>query len=374
MRAAACLFSIFVLLPAAIPAQAQQSPTTAEFCGDCHRAIHDGWKQSAHAAAMESRLFQDALRMASTEFGEQGRKTCLGCHSPVAVQVGDLSLIRKVSWEGVTCDYCHSIREVTTSGGNPKARVEFSEVKSGPSKEAQSPAHGTVFSQVHTSSLACISCHEYRNALGFPVLTTYTEWKESAYGKNGKEAQQCQSCHMYTVRGPVVDSRVKRASQDEINLHQMPGSRSVDQLNKAIRANLTAERKGDKLEVTVKLTNSGGGHYVPTGSPLRQLILEVRAEPYGGQSFREQRIYTRRVADQKGTPVEREHFAFLRGAKVIEDTRLAPKETRTETFSFPVPRGKQVRVEAGFYYYYSPMASTEAQQKVKFLVISRLVQ
>jgi hypothetical protein len=82
----------------------------------------------------------------------------------------------------------------------------------------------------------------------------------------------------------------------------------------------------------------------------------------------------RRVADQKGAPVEREHFAFLRGAKVLEDTRLAPKETRTEKFSFPVPKGKQARVVADFYYYYSPMASTAAQQKVKFLAISRLVQ
>ncbi|MCL4523588.1 MAG: hypothetical protein M1453_06865 [Acidobacteria bacterium] len=354
------------------PAHAQQSPSTAEYCGDCHREIFDGWKQSAHAAAMESRLFQDALKMAGEDFGEAGRKACLACHSPVGVMLEDFSLLRKVSWEGITCDYCHSIREVTLSGGNPKARVEFSEVKSGPSKEAVSPAHGTVFSKVHTSSLACVSCHEYRNALGFPVLTTYAEWKESPYAKEGK---QCQSCHMYTVRGAVVDPRVKRSSQDEINFHQMPGSRSVEQLNKAIHVALSAERKGDKLEVTVKLTNSGAGHYVPTGSPLRQLILEVRAEPYGGgQTFREQRVYMRRVADQKGAPVEREHFAFLRGAKVLEDTRLAPRETRSEKFSFPILKGRQARVVADFYYYYSPMASTAAQQKVKFLAISRMVQ
>ncbi len=373
MRAVACLFFLLTLLSfAASPIHAQQSPATAEYCGDCHREIHDGWKQSAHASAMESRLFQDALKMAGADFGESGRKTCLGCHSPVGAQLGDFALLRKVSWEGVTCDYCHSIREVTMSGGNPKARVEFSEVKSGPSKAAVSPAHGTVFSQVHTSSIACISCHEYRNTLDFSVLTTYTEWKESAYGKG--EGQQCQSCHMYTVRGAVVDPRVKQPSQNEINLHQMPGSHSVDQLNKAIRATLDAGRKGDKFEVVVKLTNSGAGHFVPTGSPLRKLILEVRAEPYGGQSFHDQRLYMRRVADQKGAPVEREHFAFLRGAKVLEDTRLAPKETRTETFSFAIPKGKQVRVTADFWYYYSPMASNAAQQKVKFLAISRLVQ
>jgi hypothetical protein len=39
-------------------------PSSAELCGDCHRAIFDGWKKSAHATAMESRLFQDALKLA----------------------------------------------------------------------------------------------------------------------------------------------------------------------------------------------------------------------------------------------------------------------------------------------------------------------
>ena len=133
-------FITFTLLIFAVSAQVTdlQPGSSAELCGDCHREILAGWKRSAHAAAMESRLFQDALKMAEAEFGSSARKTCLGCHSPIAVQIGDLGLIRKVSWEGVTCDYCHSVRDVTTSGTNPRARVEFSLVKSGPSKEAVS--------------------------------------------------------------------------------------------------------------------------------------------------------------------------------------------------------------------------------------------
>jgi len=31
-------------------------------------------------------------------------------------------------------------------------------------------------------------------------------------------------------------------------------------------------------------------------------------------------------------------------------------------------------VEADFFYYYSPMATTEAQQKLKFLTLRRLVE
>jgi len=363
------LFLFFIGVTAS--ASDLKPPSSAELCGDCHRAIHAGWKKSAHATAMESRLFQDALKLAESDFGAQSRKVCLGCHSPVAVQTGDLELIKKVSWEGVTCDYCHSIQEVTETGGNPKARVEFSLVKSGPTKDLTSPAHGTRFSAVHTSSLACITCHEYRNATGFAVLTTYSEWKESTYAKN---EQGCQWCHMHTVAGEVVDPRVKRSTMSGINLHEIPGSHSIQQLNKAIKADLITTREGGQLWVQVKVTNQGAGHYVPTGSPLRQLLMELRADAYGGRRFREQTRYTRTVSDRSGFVLDRESAVFVKAAQVVKDTRLAPNETRTEKFSFPIPRGTQAEVEASFYYYYSPMATTEAEQKVKFLTIRRLVQ
>lgn len=366
------LILVMLLLPRMAVADQTRSPQSAEYCGDCHRAIYDGWKHSAHASAMESRLFQDAMKMAEADFGGGARKVCLHCHSPLAAATGDLSLTKKVSWEGITCDYCHSIRDVTLTGANPVAQVELTGAKSGPYADVVSPAHGTIFSKVHTTSLICTTCHEYRNTLGFAVLTTYSEWKESSYGKAG---QQCQSCHMYAVEGKVVDVRVKVPGADGINLHQMPGSHSVEQLNKAIRSQLTVVRDGEQLKVTVKMTNAGAGHYVPTGSPMRQLILEVKMDPYeGGQSAREQRVYARTITDQKGEVLRREHVSFLRGAKVLKDTRLAPNETRTENFQFTLAAGKTARVEASLSYFYSPMATSEAEQKIRFLTMSRLVQ
>jgi Cytochrome c554 and c-prime len=365
------MFFIILLIPAGVLADQSHSPQSAEYCGDCHRAIYDGWKHSVHATAMESRLFQDAMKMADADFGSDARKVCLHCHSPLAIPSGDLSLVRKVSWEGITCDYCHSIQDVSSSGINPVAHVEFTGVKSGPSADAVSPVHGTRFSKIHTTSLLCSTCHEYRNSLGFPVLTTYSEWEKSSYAKAG---QQCQSCHMYAVQGNIVDVRVKSASDKGINLHQMPGSRSVEQLNKAIQTQMSTARQGDQLRVTVKLTNAGAGHFVPTGSPMRRLILEVKVDPFaGGDVLRAERVYARTITDQKGVTIEREHQSFLRGAKVVKDTRIAPKETRTETFSFDFPAGKRARVEANLYYFYSPMALSEAQQKIKFVAMSRLV-
>ena len=59
------LAGMFLLLSTSLIADGPQS---AEYCGDCQRAIYDGWKQSVHATAMESWLFQDALKMAESDF------------------------------------------------------------------------------------------------------------------------------------------------------------------------------------------------------------------------------------------------------------------------------------------------------------------
>lgn len=345
--------------------------SSAEFCGRCHRAILDAWKSSAHAKAMESALFQQGLELTETTFGEATERTCLGCHAPMAGLIKDFSLRQKVSWEGVTCDYCHSVQAVSLAGPNPKATVELSLVKSGPLKDAVAPVHSTRFSAVHTSSLICAPCHEYRNSLGFPVLTTYSEWQKTRYAKEGRD---CQSCHMYSVAGPVVDPRVLKSAGAKVNLHEMPGSHSIEQLNKTIKARLSTSREGDHLKVVVDVSNVAAGHYVPTGSPMRQLILEVTADPYGGQRFREERIYRRTVADKQGKQVELEPYAFVGGAKTISDNRLAPDEKRTETFDFPIPAGTQAQVQATFWYYYSPLAETESQKRLTFLTLRRLVR
>jgi hypothetical protein len=320
---------------------------------------------------MDSRLFQDVLEMAEAEYGTGARKTCLECHAPVAVETRDLDLQKKVSWEGVTCDFCHSVRGVSMKGANPKAEVQFTLTKTGPLKDSVSTGHATDYSAVHTTSAICAPCHEYKNVSGFAVLTTYSEWKDSRYGKEGR---QCQSCHMSLLTADVVDPRVKRSSVARINLHQMPGSHSLDQLTSTVKAQLSAARDGEKLKVTVDVVNQTAGHYVPTGSPLRQIVMEVRADSYGGQHFREERTYARTVVDAQGAPVMNEYTGFLKAAKVVSDTRLAPGEKRTETFAFNIPGGTQTQLKATFWYYYSPMARTESQKRITFLTLSRLVR
>jgi hypothetical protein len=335
--------------------------SSAEVCGRCHRSIVEAWKESSHARAADGRLFQDALATAEEKMGTNVRQTCLGCHAPIAVQTNDIQLDRKASWEGVTCDYCHSVRDVTlTAGTNPKAKVDFGTVKSGPLKNAVSGAHGTAYSAVHVSSAMCAPCHEYRNSAGFPILTTFSEWQASRYAKENKT---CQSCHMYYVAGKVAEARLSREPEARVNLHRMPGSRSVSQLNQTLRTKMTSVRQGDEVKVTFQVTNSGAGHYVPTGSPLRQLILNVQATSKG-MRLNQSRVYARRVADASGSPVAQEHSAFLKAVMPISDTRLAPDETRTEEFTFAIPQGAKTEVRATLSYYYSPSERVESDRMV----------
>ena len=365
------VFMAIVLAAMGFCGARSESPASGAICARCHRAIYEAWKSSAHAQAMESSTFQDALALAEAEFGAGGRKACLGCHAPLAARTGDLALRNHMSWEGVTCDYCHSIRRVSVTSGNASVVLDFSGAKSGPTKDSLSTAHETLFSEVHLSSQACMACHEYRNPLGFPLLTTYSEWKNS---RAGKEGQQCQACHMYLVKGNVVDPRIRRASGATVNLHQMPGSHTLEQLTRTIKANLETRREGGHLKASVVVMNRTAGHYVPTGSPLRRLVLEVKVDAYDGQRLRAERVYQRIVADQNGTPVQGEHTAFFKAAKVLSDTRLAPDEKRTEEFDFAVPAGVSAQVTATLWYFYSPAPRTGAQERVTFLSISRLVR
>lgn len=363
-----CLVSLAVLFAGTLSAQLS-GVNNAETCGRCHRDILKAWKSSQHARAMENPLFQDALERASEIGGSAARQTCLDCHAPTARHNSDLALKTKSSWEGITCDFCHSLKSVAVNDGKVAMTVRFDGVKTGPLKDASSGGHATAYSEVHTTSLVCAGCHEYRNALGFPVLETYSEWLNSSYGREGR---YCQDCHMAQTAANVVDPKIKRDAHTSVNLHQMPGSRSIDQLNKAISLRMNTERRGDRLVVTVDLSNRGAGHMVPTGSPLRELNLEVSVGA-AGKTHDEQRVYTRKVVDQSGKAINSEELVFLQAAKTVSDTRLKAGETRRETFEFAVPAGAAARVVARLWYFYSPGAAAFDETRVNFLTLPTYV-
>lgn len=72
---------------------------------------------------------------------------------------------------------------------------------------------------------------------------------------------------------------------DTIFSHRMPGAKDVTLLQNAVTMNVSTRREEDLVIVDVTLVNDRSGHHVPTDSPLRQMILLVRAEGPNGEAL-----------------------------------------------------------------------------------------
>jgi hypothetical protein len=333
---------------------------SSEHCAECHTDIHDGWKSSIHATSLKDPLVQEAMQTAAARLGPDGRRLCLACHAPVALSTGDDALASPLSWEGVSCDFCHSIASVQP--GDPLAcyRLEPGNVRRGPIRDASSTDHEVAYSGLFTESELCAGCHEYRPQEGEPVLTTYSEWQASPYSREGIT---CQSCHMKLVRANVVDPKVKRISSSTVNLHIMPGGHSLDQLLTAARVGVEASRAGDSLRVQVRIANAGAGHALPTGFPSRRIVLEVEVG-LGNARLRDTRTYARTLLDKAGREIVRDDEVMIRPAAQVTDTRLKPGEERLEQFSFPVPAAVDASMAVRLHYVHLPLGQEAATDQV----------
>jgi hypothetical protein len=330
------------------PAAAQERFGSSEKCGACHRDIHRGWQASIHAHALDDPIFQQALQGVAPQ-----TQLCLACHAPLAAATGDRDLKSHLSWEGVTCDFCHSIAEVTLGDPRTAYRLVPGDVERGPIVNAGTEGHGVEYSPLFGDALLCAGCHEFRPAQGAAVLTTYSEWQASPYPSEGVT---CQTCHMGLTRANVVDPKVARAATSVVNLHEMPGGHSLDQLMTALRVNVDAERAGDSLIVRVTLANVGAGHAMPTGFPSRQVVLETRVTTPVDE-LKAERVYARTVLDEAGRPIVRDDEVMRMRSGSARDTRLAPRETRVERLGFAVPGAVSASVTVRLRYLHAPLGA-----------------
>jgi hypothetical protein len=280
----------------------------------------------------------------------------------------DPDLTRQATWDGVSCDACHSLVSVELAAGGAKQTFEPGLVKRGPIRDAASTAHATEYSPLHTTALVCAGCHEYHNAEGTPIITTYSEWQESAASRKG---QPCQACHMALVRADVVDPKVKRTTTDLVNVHDTPGGHSFTQLSRALGVSMSAARPGDGLALTVRVRNKGGGHAVPTGMPGRRVILDVAVRTSDDKSFSAERVYAKTFRDAEGRSITQDGPVFAPAVRLESDSRLKPDEERTETFSFPVAAGATASVTVKLHYEHAPTGDGENRTWLTFYSAQR---
>ena len=349
--------------------------SSSQKCGQCHRELFDAWKRSLHADASGNAVFEAAYLQVYFQQGERARQTCLSCHAPVAYFNNDPKLTQAISREGVSCDFCHSIAEAlpgTPEG--PQFRFEFGGVKQGPLKDSKSPAHKTRFNELYRQSLFCKGCHEQVSSSGIPMIATFSEWEQSPYPDKGIT---CQKCHMEPIAGKTVPESIKQTARQQISNHDIAAGHSLTKRRRALELKITAiETHKSRITVTVDLTNTGAGHNMPTGLPVKKIILEVRVQNEKGDRRQiQRRVYQKIVADPQGRPITQLVDLMLgKATQMVSDNRIAPLETRRESFTFFAGKPKLQTVFATAYYSYTPEILQPAPIHIPLSEVQRRVR
>jgi hypothetical protein len=370
----------------------------ADNCGNCHSSVYAQWKIDAHANSATDPLvttLYDGTDIHGNRDRGPGYKrdwtdegNCAMCHAPIAAierqQAVSLSEVRGVEAAGVTCDVCHKMREVPTAFGPPNLTdVHFlrpaqgGRLNFGPFDDSTFPNEVPDFSYspLFKDSKLCAPCHDGKS-WGVPIYETYSEWKAGPYSKVGI---QCQDCHMHSTgeydRFADEDKGGKVRSVTRIGFHQTLGKDRSDFLRSAVRMESTATANDDLLTVKVRVMNVGAGHDLPTGQPMRNMLLLVSAEDdsgshltfvagdripawggagpdpndYAGQAGKGfAKVLETLNEYQKPTIIagDRENAAEFpapawRRSKILSDNRIPPKGADTSTYLFLIPQNSK---------------------------------
>lgn len=225
--------------------------------------------------------------------------------------------------QGNHCDACHHVREVDldappgTAGRlvlqRPRERVSdqpgsaIRQVMYGPLLDVPNGAMGGSFQPQFLEATLCAGCHEQRqDALvpgtsldrerwpdGLPTHSTFTEWSEGPFAEAGAP---CQACHMPPIPGMFnsVDVAVPETAglasgfgrpAERNRSHAFLGALEGPQrmIDVALTMTLVASPSASpaELDVEVAIANVGAGHAVPTGEPMRALLLVLEVDACG---------------------------------------------------------------------------------------------
>ena len=93
---------------------------TAQYCGHCHQAAHQHWRESAHSNANRAPWYLKNVGLLNEEKGIEFSRHCEGCHDPIAMAAGALTQAgpkkRPYDADGVTCSVCHSVQKTDLRG------------------------------------------------------------------------------------------------------------------------------------------------------------------------------------------------------------------------------------------------------------------
>lgn len=286
--------------------------------------LGDGALPSYNAGCGDSAPCDDV----ATETG-----ACADCHAPAIDGVlggRDLLEAEGLSYlYGVHCDFCHKVESVdleAPAGVAGRLKVirpsetgsmidPFSPLMFGPYHDVPNPRMGSVQRDHFLEAPFCAGCHEQDQELvpvgseldrsrwpdGLPVQSTYSEWLAGPYSPGAP----CQSCHMPPdadvwnaadlqlfetgMGGGFAQGWVRPPGTVRRHVWYGPRSPESGMLQAAAALDVEHGLEDGELVVRVVTTNAGAGHAIPTGEPMRSLVLHVEAtcegatlQPVGG--------------------------------------------------------------------------------------------
>lgn len=297
--------------------------TSPDICSGCHVEIYKQWKGSMHSHAYVDPVFHALWKLGSKETKGFTDKLCAGCHTGIGTVSEEIFMkdgefqASNIAKKGVQCDLCHTIVESTFlktpthEPQNASISLEPGDVKRGPYKDAASPFHETAYSKLHTTSEFCANCHHvFHPVTNFHIERTYDEWKYSIYAQKGI---QCQDCHMVPIEQAIETARtltkqnnpgraaVSGPERDQVYTHEFVGGNFT--VTKLLGSDKHAEiakkrlknaavltlnppdfvERGKLARVSVKVTNIGAGHNLPTSlTEVRQMWIELSVMDVNG--------------------------------------------------------------------------------------------
>ena len=292
--------------------------TSSVQCKGCHEQIYNEWSTSMHSQALSDPIFQGALSQ------QKDKTICISCHAPITRLNGDFNMTEDITKEAISCDFCHTISGLNESNHMQPFILDPGETKYGQYADSASVTHKSKDLDLLGKSEFCQACHDLAFPNGLVVLSTYAEWKDSDYAKDGIV---CQDCHMKTTKRSIASGAGERSDSRR---HDWKGGHFIEMLQTAGKLEVTTKTEGKKVFVTAVISNDGAGHKFPTGADTK-LILEIAAtDKNGNRIFENKTQFSKVFGDANGNAVPVPDLA----TQILSDNRIQPKGRSTNEFSF----------------------------------------
>jgi hypothetical protein len=311
-----------------------------------------------------------------------------GCHMSITAQnseevpdgVSPLYLTGHAA-EGISCEFCHKIADVIL---NEETQLPFPDMPGIMSYKLLRPVEGeelffgtfddvprrNTYLPLQQESAFCAGCHHgvFGGVVGagevkggVVIYNSYGEWLDSPYS-DPETGQTCQDCHMPLIDEEyfVFPERGGTRRPGRIHTHLMPGASDENLLQNSATMTATAAIDDGRLIVDVAIINDQTGHHLPTGVPLRQMLLVVEASGAQGELLPlaegptlpkwagnyaggAGKIFEKLLQDE--WTGEMPTAAYWRPVTIVSDTRLPAMVTDETAYVFDIGDGEAASVD-----------------------------